>query len=165
MPVTGVISSNNVAWEFVDDEICLTCEGAYEEIENNDTCPECGGDLIEKPDGYIECEECLEEWDKQEALEMVECFDHEKLIGDWKKDEEGGLYVPDENGEFAAIVTSSTFNCVQVVWSKWTTNVRAMCSPCFPGQADLDSGEGNIMAYTLPDCLLANQEFIDVEKE
>ena len=98
MPVTGVISSNNVAWEFVDDEICLTCKGAYEEIENNDTCPECDGDLIEKPDGYIECEECLEEWDKQEALEMVECFDHEKLIGDWKKAEVARKQIFLENG-------------------------------------------------------------------
>lgn len=141
-PITGVISSNNVAWEFVDNEICPNCEEAYEEVENSG----------------------MDEADIDAFTSVIECFDHTKLIGDWKKDDEG-YYIPDKSGEFAAIVTSSTFNCVQVVWSKWTTNVRAMCSPCFPGQADLDSGEGNIIAYTLPDYLLSNQEFIDVEKE
>lgn len=163
-PIAGVMTGNKLAWEYIDDEICPTCEEAYEDIKGNEVCPECGGDLVEKSEGYIECEECLEEWDEQDALDRVECFDHTKLIGDWKKDEDG-LYEPDTEKEFAAIVTSSPFNCVQVVWSKFTTKVRAMCSPCFPGQADLDSGEGNIIAYTLPDYLLANQEFIDVEKE
>ena len=164
MAITGVTSSHNVAWEFVDNVICPTCDEIYAEIENNETCPECGGDLVEKSAGYIECEECLEEWDEQDALDRIECDDHEKLLGDWKKNSDG-LWEPDETGEFSAIVTSSTFACVQVVWSKWTTNVRAMCSPCFYGSADLDSGEGNIIAYTLPDYLLENQEFIDVERE
>ena len=163
-PITGVISSNKVAWEFVDNEICPTCEEIEEEIMKCDTCPECGGDLLQISPDYVECEECLEEYDMDGNLERIECSDHTKLIGDWIKDADG-LYAPDEKGEFAAIVTSSSFNCVQVVWSKWTTNVRAMCSPCFPGQADLDSGEGNIVAYTLPDYLLENQEFIEVEKE
>lgn len=142
-PITGVISIHNVAWEFVDNEICLACEEAENEIRE-----EMQGEDLE---------------DIFDELDSIECFDHEKLIGDWKK--KSGKYSPDKGGEFAAITTDSTFNCVQVVWSKWTTNVRAMCSPCFPGQADLDSGEGNIIAYTLPDYLLANQEFIDVEKE
>lgn len=153
MTITGVISIHNVEWEWIDDEICPTCERIYEEIENNDVCPECGGDLVEKARDYIECEECLEEWDKDYALDMVECSDHEKLIGDWQKNKDG-LWEPNETGEFAAIATSSTFSCVQVVWSKYTTKVRAMCSPCFPGQADLDSGEGNIETYTLPEYLL-----------
>lgn len=151
-PITGVVSSNNVAWEFVDNEICPLCDEVYTNLVRKiDTC-KCGGK---------ECELC-DQW--ADEIESQECFDHEKLIGDWKKNNDD-LWEPDRDGEFAAIVTDSTFNCVQVVWSRWTTNVRAMCSPCFPGQADLDSGEGNIIAYTLPDYLLANQEFIDVEKE
>ena len=129
---TGVISANGIAWESVDNEICVTCEEIFEEIYNDET---------------------LDEEERQEEIENVECDDHTKLIGDWLKDEEGKYY-PDENGEYAAIVTSSTFNCVQVVWSKYITEVRAMCSPCFPNQADLDSGKGNIRCYDLPDCLI-----------
>ena len=151
-PITGVISANNVAWECVDEEICPTCEEVYEEIIEKQRSCSCNGE------GCDLCEEINEEFDN------VECFDHSKLIGDWKKDEDG-YYIPDEEKEFSAIVTSSTFNCVQVIWSKWTTNVRNMCSPCFPGQADLDSGAGNIVAYTLPDELLASQEFIDIDLE
>src|SRR6266545_2379627 len=79
----------------------------------------------------------------------------DKLIGFWKKDEQSGLYEPDETKEYAAIVRSDV---VQVVWSQRTVRVPAMCSPCYPGQADLDSGEvtnslpgyEGHLAYTLP---------------
>lgn len=130
-PVTGVIFAHNIAWENVDEEICPTCEEFRKEYE--ETTPE--DEQEDEMDFYLEC------------------FDHEKLIGDWKKNEDG-LYEPDETGEFAAIVTSSTFSCVQVIWSKYTREVRAMCSPCFPGQADLESGAGNILCYDLPDYLV-----------
>ena len=160
-PITGVISANNVAWEYVDEEICPTCEEWKAEIEEIRDCPNCNI-ALENFEGVLECIDC--EYSPQNELENLECFDHSKLIGDWTKDKEG-LYEPNKRGEFAAIVTSSSFNCVQVVWSKYTTNVRAMCSPCFPGQADLDSGAGNIVAYTLPDELLANQEVIDIDVE
>ena len=95
------------------------------------------------------------------SVESLECFDHEKLIGDWKiiTSKDGKIqYEPDETGEFSAIVTDSTFNCIQVVWSKYTTKVRAWCSPCFPHQADLDSGEGEIECYTLPEDLILKEE-------
>lgn len=154
-PVTGVISIHSTNYEW-GEEICPTCEAIEKEIMECDTCPECGGDLIQIRPDYIECEECLEEYDMDGNLEMLECFDHEKLIGDWKKSE--GLYQPNEDGEFAAIVTDSTFNCIQVVWSKYTKNVRVWCSLCFPNQADLDSGDGNIEAYCLPDELLLKNE-------
>ena len=156
-PITGVISSNNIAWEFVDDEICPECEKFVDEFYN---CPECGGaslpSLNVDTDGEGEriCMECNEtfEVDEDELFDMY-CEHEEKLLGDWKKNSEG-LWEPDTTKEFAAIVTSSTFNCVQVVWSKYTREVRAMCSPCFPGQADLDSGAGNILCYDLPDYLV-----------
>ena len=134
--LTGVISANGIAWESVYNEICLDCEAIFKDIEEDET---------------------LDEDAKQDELDCVECFDHKKLIGDWLKDEKG-LYYPDENGEYAAIVTSSTFNCVQVVWSKYITEVRAMCSPCFPNQADLDSGKGNIKCYDLPEYMKYSEE-------
>jgi hypothetical protein len=66
------------------------------------------------------------------------------LIGSWKKDEDG-KYEPDETGEYAAIVRE--FN-TQVVWSKHTRRV-ALCSPCYPGQGDLDT-PGEYLAFDLP---------------
>jgi hypothetical protein len=38
-----------------------------------------------------------------------------------------------------------------VVFSKRIVGVRSMCSPCYPNQADLDSGEGDFLAYALPE--------------
>ncbi len=127
-PVTGVMSNNRIAWEYLNDEICLTCE---------EICTE------------IELDESLSEDEKQEELESVECDpSHDKIIGDWIKDSDG-KYAPDESGEFAAILRESV---VQVVWSKFTTR-GALCSPCYPGQVDLDS-DGDFLAYTLPDYLV-----------
>ena len=128
-PVTGVINSNGIAWEFIDDEICLTCESAVAEIDSDES---------------IE--------DKESEYEFIECdSSHEKIIGDWLKDE-SGKYYPDESKEFAAIVNEST---IQVVWSKHTKR-GSLCSPCYPGQVDLDS-EGDYLGYTLPDYLINSQ--------
>lgn len=54
-------------------------------------------------------------------------------------------YEPDDKEEYSAICTAMY---TQVVRSKWVTRV-ALCSPCFPGQGDLDS-EGDYLTYTLP---------------
>jgi hypothetical protein len=71
------------------------------------------------------------------------------IIGSWKKGEDG-KYEPDkENGEYAAIVDEIY---TQVVWSKFTKRCN-LCSPCYPGQGDLDS-EGIYLTYTLPPDLI-----------
>lgn len=74
------------------------------------------------------------------------------LIGSWKKDEKTGNWSPDQTGEYAAIVREST---TQVVWSERIVLRAAMCSPCYPGQVDLDSGvadeKDGFMAYDLPE--------------
>jgi hypothetical protein len=130
-PVTGVLSSNAINWEFVDDEICLTCEEILSDIKNDDT---------------------LDDDDKQHEIDMLECqSDHDKIIGDWIKDTDG-KYAPDETGEYAAIVREST---IQVIWSKTLTR-GALCSPCYPGQADIPSN-GDYLAYTLPDYLTSQE--------
>ena len=66
------------------------------------------------------------------------------LIGDWIKDE-NGLYDFDPAGEYAAIVNEST---TQVIYSKYTRKCL-LCSPCYPGQADLDN-PGEFLAYDIP---------------
>jgi hypothetical protein len=127
-PVTGVMSIHNIAWEFMDDEICLICEEIQEEIESD---------------------ESLSEDEKEHELEFIECdSSHDKIIGDWMKDKDG-LYTPDESKEFAAIMRETV---IQVVWSKYTAR-GALCSPCYPGQVDLDS-EGDFLGYTLPSELI-----------
>lgn len=123
-PITGVLNVGDVAWEWVDDEICLTCD----EIEA----------------------EAIAEDGEDADLDFIECDpSHTRIFGDWLLNEDG-KYEPDKNGEFAAISNEAT---VQVVWSK-TTARAALCSPCYPGQADMDT-PGDFLAYTLPDYLLS----------
>lgn len=133
-PTTGVLSTNDIAWEWLDSEICLTCEEIIQEIDNDES---------------IE--------DKQSEYDFIECnSDHTRLLGDWIKDNDG-LYAPDrDNGEFSAIENEST---IQVVWSKFTTKQCKPCSPCYPGQLDVDYDyeNGEFSAYTLPDYLLRKE--------
>lgn len=74
------------------------------------------------------------------------------LIGTWKKDE-AGLYEPDQTGEYAAIVRETV---TQVIWSRHTDR-GALCSPCYPGQVDLDT-PGQYLAYTLPPSIRGEEE-------
>jgi|SRR3989304_2950722 len=123
-PVTGVLSTNSIAWECVDEENCLTCERTIDEIENDESIK-----------------------DKQSEIDWVECdSSHTRIFGSWIYDTKTKQYSPDKNGEFSAIENEST---TQIVWSKFTKR-GALCSPCYPGQVDLDS-DGEFLGYTLPD--------------
>lgn len=128
IPVTGVLSNNSINWEFIDNEICLDCEEAMKQEE------------AENPDNpdydYIECD-----------------GSHTKLIGDWTLDTKTGQYEPSKDCKFAAIVRESV---TQVVKSKYTQK-GALCSPCYPGQVDLDS-DGDFLGYTLPEDMIYNPD-------
>lgn len=157
VPSPGVISANEINWECLDEGICLDCLAIEKEIRECDTCPECGGDLLQLAPDYIECEECGEEYDMDGEFEMMECSDHTHLYGDWKKDEKG-LYIPDKEGEFAAIFIQGSFNDFTVVWSKFTTR-GTPCSPCAPSCISIpDEKEGEFLCYTLPDYLIEKDE-------
>ena len=132
IPVTGVLSINSLNWEYIDNEICLTC---LEIISN------------------IESDESLSDEQKQNELDYIECDpSHDKIIGDWKQDEHNKYY-PDESKEYAAILREFT---LQVVYSKHLAT-GALCSPCYPGQVDLDS-TGDYLAYTLPEEMIYKGE-------
>ena len=73
-----------------------------------------------------------------------DAFEATVLIGDWVKDEDG-KYTHKPDGEYAAIVGAVY---TQIVFSK-TTRRCALCSPCYPGQGDLDS-TGEFLTYDLP---------------
>jgi hypothetical protein len=125
VPSPGVISSNRLAWEYIDNEICLDCEEIMEKLDS-------------------QCED-----EMNSGWENIECFGHTKLIGDWLKDEKGKYY-PDETGEFAAKIDSQ--NDVIVLWSKFTVQ-GTPCSPCAPWGVSIDE-PGEFLCYTLPDYLL-----------
>jgi hypothetical protein len=94
--------------------------------------------------GCLECESrqpaTLEEPDSCDGCEST----GPHLIGKWKKDS-AGLYEPDKTGEYSAIMRE---DIIQVVWSIKTQR-GALCSPCNPGQVDLDSA-GEFLGYCLP---------------
>lgn len=122
-PITGVAQNNHVAW--LVDEIDHGTDITLEEYEQDN------------PEGLTdeELQDTLENWDSsQDTI----------LIGQWRKDEDG-KYAPDETGDYAAIVGEVY---TQVVFSH---NIKrcALCSPCYPGQGDLDS-EGEFLTYDLP---------------
>jgi len=139
VPVTGVISLNDVI-QFVSDELTFG---------TNLTAADALQDYIEshinhynrKPN-RISIDKFWDQWEDQPSDNWI--------IGDWKKDKDG-LYEPDITGEYAAIVRESV---VQVIWSKYVTKVKNLCSPCYPGQADVNSGkdekEGKFLSYNLP---------------
>lgn len=135
-PVTGVISIHSINWEFLEDGICLDCGQNWHGISEDET---------------------LDEYEKDKAYTEIDCSDHVRLVGDWKFDVASGEYIPDKTKEFSGIV-SSDFSCVQVVWSKTIATGRRLCSPCFPGQVDLDSENGDFQGYTIPEELLYKEE-------
>lgn len=138
-PTTGVLTGNQIDnWPY--DWIDL----GYVDMRNDH------GDI----DGYNpDCEHC-QEWERY-CLDMYEPNGMEShLWGDWKLDDDG-LYEPDKTGEYAAIYNPNE-NTVQVVWSRYTTTA-AMCSPCYPGQADIGT-PGRQPAYTLPPDMMQGRE-------
>ena len=121
-PITGVVSNNSVS-QFINEEINYN-----------------GIDL-----GFLEHKLYCNSNDEYHE----ECYENygessDWLIGDWKINKDG-KYEPDESGEYAAIVRETV---TQVVWSKHTRRC-ALCSPCYPGQGDLDT-PGEFLTYDLP---------------
>lgn len=143
IPITGVYSNNSLAWEWLyDTEICLTCEEAVNEHYKHTEL-----------DTYSEdCPNCLEV--EGYCLEWIECQPfHERIIGDWILDTNTHLYEPNPNGEFAAIEREDV---TQVVFSHLTER-HGLCSPCYPGQCDVDS-TGEFLCYVLPDWALYRKD-------
>ena len=84
IPVTGVINTNEIIWEFMDyDYICLTCEEIIDENPDADDYD------------FLECDSS-----------------HTKIHGDWIQDTKTGIYSPDKAGEYAMIENESTCQIV-----------------------------------------------------
>jgi hypothetical protein len=163
-PVTGVVCNNSV--EFLVEEFTCGVDLAWEEH-----CKECQGGCTacrcNHP--YGECECCFPLWNKEDW--EADSKDHEydptgehdicgpqehgdMLIGGWVRDNEG-KWTPDKGKPYSAIVGDCY---TQVVWSKWT-KLCALCSPCYPGQGDLDTeGQEDVLCYALPPDLMGGEE-------
>ncbi|MHA2032172.1 MAG: hypothetical protein ACW99Q_22605 [Candidatus Kariarchaeaceae archaeon] len=124
IPITGVVSNNSVV-QFISDEM-------YNAI-NLDF------------DMHLESDDHVNEPEFCEICEYWEDYDSTYLIGDWILNTITHKWDYDPNGEYAAIVGEIY---TQIVFSKYTRK-SALCSPCYPGQADNDS-EGDYLAYDLP---------------
>lgn len=160
-PTTGVVQTNGVEW--IDDDINDGIDLAWEEHveECRGQCVNChcnhGAPSIEaERETNSPCECYGKPCDMYEASDgdHDHCGPQERgtvLIGSWKKVD--GKYEPDETGEYAAIVGEIY---TQVVWSKRVVKVRSLCSPCYPGQADVDpdkivgEDEPGYWAFDLP---------------
>lgn len=152
VPIGGVVNANrleNVIHDLALSGLDLGFEPGWREFEREKIAEfeatYWDGITDDEPhDDPTPDEELIAEW-KEEYGELY----HTPgliLIGDWVKDD-AGLYEPDQAGEFAAIVDYDS-NVVMVKHSKVTKRC-ALCSPCYPGQADLES-EGEYLGYDLP---------------
>lgn len=125
-PVTGVINANSLSAEAISDEFW--------------------GNGID-----LSFEEYIQEHGEDAAEEYEANGDETYLCGFYKKEEgpDAGKYVPDPDAPCSAILSTDR-NVIQVVRSNWIVKDARWCSPCYPGQADLDSTDGGVVAYSVP---------------
>ena len=143
-PTTGVVSNHSIEFlsevMFESGSIDLNWEEHIKECQG--LCSHC---RCEHESGKCDCSTLEHEYDP--TGEHDNCGPRETgtvLIGGWKKDSDGKLEANRES-EYSAIVGETE---TQVVWSRHTTRA-SLCSPCFPGQADLNT-PGDVLAYCLP---------------
>lgn len=131
-PITGVVLSNNPEFLYED---------AFEGIEL---------------DFELHLLKCKNEYHD-------ECYQNDEetyLIGFKKvesKNENKPMFVINQEAEYSAIVEPTY---TQIVRSKWVSRTT-LCSPCFPGQGDLDT-EGNFLAFTLPPDIFGSAEHLPI---
>lgn len=140
-PITGVATNNRI--EFLDEELMEGVDLAFKRH-----CEECSGRCsgckCSHEGGECSCEECA---GYEPTGEHDLCAPEERgttLIGGWKETVDG-QYEPDTDSEYSAIVGDFY---TQVLWSRHTKRV-SLCSPCYPGQGDLES-DGDQLAFDLP---------------
>lgn len=119
IPLTGVINTNNVHPEVIDDIFNKGIDLDYEEF--------------------------IEEYGEG-ASDDYECQGPTILLG-FRKDSEG-KYDIDDSAEYS-IKYNGDSATIQVVHSKYIKLALRPCSPCYPNQADLESNDGLLFAYSL----------------
>lgn len=131
IPITGVINCNSVSSESLNDDMFYR-SGINLSFENYKRDHEkfCDNDDCIAEDHGIEYENYISE--------------NDTYLINYKLNEDD-LYSPDISKEYCMVVSDVT---IQVTYSKYAKNCN-LCSPCFPGQGDLDS-IGKYLTYSLP---------------
>lgn len=155
VPVGGVVNLSSL--EHINDKvnygsaINLTYENGWIEYKRHKTSELItafwAGVADDLPhDDPQPTDDQIEEW--QEEYNDLGDGPCTYLLG-WVRDD-AGEYAPDETKEYSAIVSYDTMTA-QIVRSKWVSR-GALCSPCYPGQVDLDS-PGAYLGYDFPEAL------------
>lgn len=139
-PITGVVSCNNVEW--IHDEtmtgINITEEEAYDQAFT---------DWKNSLPHDVEPTEDMIEHFTNQFWDYYDSQGDSYLIGGWIQDEADGKYDIDPTSDYSALVNYES-NLVYVLHSKYATR-SALCSPCNPGQCDLDT-PGDFLGFDLP---------------
>lgn len=134
--ITGVMNATQAVWE---ECYSKGIDLSWEEAEKEYKAMHDLADSDEVP------QDVLDTWEFEEPT---------FIFGDWKKADDG-LYhhypMCNDCGYSAVLGWLGGTPIVHVLWSETIRGVGSMCSPCCPGQADLDSGDGDILAYALPE--------------
>ncbi len=107
----------------------------------------------------IAWEEAIEGKTQDEIEELGDCWecsDTTYLYGFIKDADD--KYIPDPDQDLSVIVNMGNGCTLQILQSKYIIDNVGFCSPCYPGQADLDS-DGNLTAYILPPEYFIKGEF------
>ena len=160
-PITGVVSMSSLCdwvWdEIYVDGINLSIEEYQQqwkvdrraELENGDE-----GEFSEEDWSELEDAEDNDVY-PQSMYDGYESYEEEFLWGDWGFNKSTQKYFDFDGPEgFSAIVGwLGGAPILHVIRSKTIKRYSSMCSPCCPGQADIDSGEAEvgIPTFTLPD--------------
>lgn len=127
---TGVINANNIHGDAFYNSINLSYEQAVLDGCGEDEWDSmAGGDSLI---GFIQC--------------SVDDPDAYISISSDSGDTEA-VFKPDPKASFSAIVSNNA-NVAQVVSSKYVKGC-GYCSPCYPGQGDLDT-VGGVFSYAVP---------------
>ena len=116
------------------------------------------------------CAECLNEYhdscwetvgNETLLIGFVKCKPNDSEV--WFTQYNGSVgsfaFKPDETAEYSAIVRETY---AQIVHSQWMAQCHK-CSPCYPGQGDLDT-PGNLWAFCLPPSMFGDSDMFDVSR-
>jgi len=139
---TGVIHNNTATWLIEEIHEAIN-------LDYNAHCAEC------KKEYHDDC------WEDSSADTLLIGFIHCAYDDPdaWYRFLPSTAYKPDPAADFTAICGEIN---TQVIASKWAARC-ALCSPCYPGQGDLET-PGPQLAYCLPPTLFDSPTDFDTSR-
>jgi len=145
MIVTGVIHNSAAAWLF--DDLCNAIDLDYETYK------------ADTPNH--DCYDWESNGDETLLFGFVSCdIDNPAAWFAYTGQHGSFAFRPDENAEYSAI---SNVPYTQIVRSRWAARCMR-CSPCYPGQGDLDTPGSDYLAYCLPPSMFDSEDEFDISR-